>query len=116
VTHLEASCTFVGVKSYTLLGPDRRSYQSITPGTWGGHRQRKVYGRLDCPSAVRWIAKGHYVQHRVSFVDEEVAIAAGYRALRSLPPAEVPEMASRPRVARFCRRCRTRAARPRLTR
>ena len=79
MTHPEASCTLVGVKSYTLLGPDRRPYQSITPGTWGGHRQSKIYGRLDCPSALRWIAKGHYVQHRVFFADEEVAIAAGYR-------------------------------------
>jgi methylphosphotriester-DNA--protein-cysteine methyltransferase len=67
------------VKSYTLLGPDGRPYHSIAPGTWGGHRQSKIYGRLDCPSALRWIAKGHYVQHRVFFADEEVAIAAGYR-------------------------------------
>lgn len=77
--HLEASCTLVVVKSYTLLGPDGRAYQSFTPGTLGGHRQSKIYGRLDCPSALRWIAKGHYIKHRVFFANEEVAIAAGFR-------------------------------------
>ena len=39
----------------------------------------KIYGRLDCPSALRYIAKGQYVQYRVFFKDEETAIAAGYR-------------------------------------
>ena len=39
----------------------------------------KIYGRLDCPSALRAIARGQYVQHRVFFADEHVAIAAGYR-------------------------------------
>jgi methylphosphotriester-DNA--protein-cysteine methyltransferase len=67
------------VTSYTLLDRDRRPYESPSPGTLGGHRRSKIYGRLDCPSALRWIGKGHYVQHRVFFADEEVAIAAGYR-------------------------------------
>jgi len=39
----------------------------------------KGYGRLDCPNALRWIAKGYYVKHRVFFADEATAIAAGYR-------------------------------------
>ena len=64
---------------YRLLGPDGRFYESATPGTLGGHRRTKVYGRLDCPSALRWIAKGHYVRHRVFFADEQTARAAGYR-------------------------------------
>lgn len=42
-------------------------------------RKKKIYGRLDCPSALRYIAKGQYVQHRVFFKDEETAIKAGYR-------------------------------------
>ena len=67
------------VKTYTLLGEDGRPYQSGTPGTLGGYRRSKIYGRLDCPSALRAIAQGGYVEHRVFFVDEEVAIAAGYR-------------------------------------
>ena len=67
------------MKTYTLLDRDRRPYQSHAPGTVGGHRRTKIYGRLDCPSALRWIAKGQYVQHRVFFADEDDAIAAGYR-------------------------------------
>ncbi len=67
------------MKSYTLLDGDGRPRRSSTPGTLGGHRRSKVYGRLDCPTALRWIAQGHYVRHRVFFADEETAIAAGYR-------------------------------------
>jgi methylphosphotriester-DNA--protein-cysteine methyltransferase len=66
-------------KLYRLLGPDGREVHSATPGTLGGHRRNKIYGRLDCPGALRWIAKGHYVRHRVFFADEATAIAAGYR-------------------------------------
>ena len=69
----------MGVKTYTLLDRDGRPYESDTPGTLGGHRRSKVYGRLDCPTALRWIATGQYVQHRVFFADEETALAAGYR-------------------------------------
>lgn len=73
-------------KLYQLVGPDGRECISPTPGTLGGHRGNRVYGRLDCPGAVRWIAKGHYVQQRVFFADEETAIAAGYRpCARCLP-------------------------------
>lgn len=66
-------------RSYTLLSPDRRSYRSAQPGTLGGHRGTRIYGRLDCPAALRAIARGGYVRHRVFFRDEETAIAAGYR-------------------------------------
>lgn len=66
-------------KYYTLLDANGKPYQSLKPGKFGGHRQLKIYGRLDCPSALRYIAKGQYVQHRVFFADEETAIAAGYR-------------------------------------
>jgi methylphosphotriester-DNA--protein-cysteine methyltransferase len=48
-------------------------------GTFGGHRRTRIYGRLDCPSALRAIARGGYVKHRVFFADEATAIAAGYR-------------------------------------
>jgi hypothetical protein len=66
-------------KTYTLLGPDGRPCRAPTKGTWGGHSRLKIYGRLDCPSAVRAIARGGYVRHRVFFADEDTAIAAGYR-------------------------------------
>ena len=54
-------------------------YDSEQPGTLGGYKKRKIYGRLDCPSALRHIAKGEYVKHRVFFADEATAIKAGYR-------------------------------------
>ena len=55
-------------------------------GTLGGHRRTRIYGRLDCPSALRAIERGGYVAHRVFFVDEAEAIAAGYRpCARCLP-------------------------------
>jgi methylphosphotriester-DNA--protein-cysteine methyltransferase len=64
---------------YTLIGRDGKPYRSPIPGTLGGHRRNKVYGRLDCAGALRWIAKGKYVRHRVFFADEATAVAAGYR-------------------------------------
>ncbi len=67
------------MRQYRLLGADRRPYLSATPGTVGGHRRTKIYGRLDCPGARRAIAKGGYVANRVFFADEEAAVAAGFR-------------------------------------
>jgi methylphosphotriester-DNA--protein-cysteine methyltransferase len=62
-----------------LLDADRRTYPSSTPGRFGGHRKQRIYGRLDCPSALRAISAGGYVAHRVFFADEPTAVAAGYR-------------------------------------
>ncbi len=64
---------------YILLGADGRPYESATPGVLGGHRRGKIYGRLDCPAALRAIARGGYVRHRVFFASESDARAAGYR-------------------------------------
>lgn len=64
---------------YKLIGKDGKQYLSETPSTLGGHKKLKIYGRLDCPSALRYIEKGQYVKQRVFFADEETAIAAGYR-------------------------------------
>lgn len=64
---------------YILLGPDGRPYPSPTRGQWGGHRGPKIYGSLDCPAALRAIARSGYVAHRVFFPDEATAIATGYR-------------------------------------
>jgi hypothetical protein len=66
-------------RTFTLVGPDGKLYSSIAPGTLGGHRGSKLYGRLDCPAALRAINRGGYVAHRVFFADEATAIAAGYR-------------------------------------
>ena len=48
-------------------------------GTLGGHRGTKIFGRLDCPAALRAIARGGYVSQRVFFLDEREARAAGFR-------------------------------------
>ena len=74
--------------SFTLVGADGRPYRSDTPGTLGGHRRNRIYGRLDCAGAARWIAKGHYVTHRVFFADEATAVAAGYRPCANCMPRE----------------------------
>ncbi|WP_083541898.1 Ada metal-binding domain-containing protein [Kribbia dieselivorans] len=65
--------------SYTLTGADGRPYTSARKGTWGGHRGGRIYGRLDCPAALRAIARGGYVKNRVFFANEGTAVAAGYR-------------------------------------
>jgi hypothetical protein len=64
---------------YTLVGAGGRPCSSTTPGTLGGHRRNKIYGRLDCRAAARAIAAGGYLTHRVFFADEPTAITAGYR-------------------------------------
>ena len=66
-------------KMYRLIGPDGKPTLSLTPGQLGGYRKDRIYGRLDCRNALMHIAKGHYVAQRVFFLDEETAIAAGYR-------------------------------------
>jgi hypothetical protein len=75
-------------RTYKLIGADGRPYESTTPGSLGGHRRNKVYGRLDCAGALRWIAQGKYVRHRVFFADEATAVAAGYRPCARCMPAE----------------------------
>jgi len=76
------------MKQHTLIGPDAQPYRSSAPGTLGGHRGRRLYGRLDCPSALRAIARGGYVTQRVFFADEPTAIAAGYRPCATCLPTE----------------------------
>jgi len=66
-------------KIYKLVGPDGKLYESATPGLLGGYKPRKIYGQLNCPNALRWIARGDYVEHRLFFKDEETAKAAGFR-------------------------------------
>ena len=73
---------------YRLIGADGAACDSAVPGTLGGHRRSRIYGRLDCTGAARWIARGHYVRHRVFFAGEAEAIAAGYRPCAMCLPAE----------------------------
>jgi methylphosphotriester-DNA--protein-cysteine methyltransferase len=58
-------------------------------GRLGGNRQSGIYGRLDCPSALRALARGGpYPRYRVFFVDEAEAVAAGFRPCAVCLPAE----------------------------
>ena len=68
-----------GSKEYGLIGRDGRPHASARRGEFGGHRKSKIYGKLDCSAALRAIARGGYVKHRVFFATAADARAAGYR-------------------------------------
>ncbi|QBR00181.1 Ada metal-binding domain-containing protein [Paraburkholderia pallida] len=75
-------------RTYTLVGRNGKPYTSPVPGALGGHKGNRIYGRLDCRAALRAIARGGYVRHRVFFRDETTAIAAGYRPCAVCLPDE----------------------------
>jgi methylphosphotriester-DNA--protein-cysteine methyltransferase len=75
-------------RTWTLLDRNRRFYESAVPGKLGGHRKTKIYGRLDCPGALRAIARGGYVANRVFFRDAKAACAAGFRPCAVCMPLE----------------------------
>lgn len=86
-------------RAWTLVGADARPFESERPGTLGGHRTTRLFGRLDCPAALRAIARGGYVRHRVFFLDEAAARAAGYRPCAVCMPAQYAQWkASRDRA------------------
>ena len=75
-------------KQFKLLNSKGEEYLSNIPGTIGGNKKLKIYGRLDCPSAKQWIEKGYYISNRVFFENEDTAIAAGYRPCAKCMPDE----------------------------
>jgi len=78
------------VKQYKLIGANGKQYLSDEPGALGGYDgpNKKLYGRLDCKSALGFIRRGHYVQYRVFFKDEATAKAAGFRPCGKCMKAE----------------------------
>ncbi len=76
------SCTV-----YHLTQPDGSVVARDVPGLLGGNRRMKIYGRLDCPSALRALSRG-YAKRGVFFADEAGAIAAGYRPCAVCMPDE----------------------------
>lgn len=74
------------MKTYKLLAPDGKTYESQTPGLLGGYKMGRIYGRLDCRSALNFLSKGQYAAYRVFFADENAAIAAGYRPCAKCMP------------------------------
>ena len=86
-------------KIYRLVGPDGIARESGVPGRLAGNRRLRIYGRLDCPSAVRALPHG-YARRRVFFLDEASAVAAGYRPCGRCLPVEF-EAWKRVRVRRL---------------
>jgi len=77
--NLERSFMIYGKKEYFLRDENDLVYRSKIPGKFGGNKKLKIYGKLDCISAKRWLEKGYYKDNRVFFDSEETAIKAGYR-------------------------------------
>jgi methylphosphotriester-DNA--protein-cysteine methyltransferase len=75
-------------RTWKLIGADGEAYESLVSGQLGGHRRGKIYGRLDCRAARQSIARGGYVAHRVFFLNEETARAAGYRPCAVCMPVD----------------------------
>lgn len=65
-------------QKYRLMDASGKINESATRGLLGGNSKAKIYGRLDCKSAIKAIPTG-YDEIRVFFANEEIAIAAGYR-------------------------------------
>jgi hypothetical protein len=83
-------------KTFILIGPDGKPCRSDKKGTAGGHRGTKIFGRLDCPAALRAIARGGYVRHRVFFADYGTASLAGYRPCAVCLPSPYRAWRERP--------------------
>jgi methylphosphotriester-DNA--protein-cysteine methyltransferase len=75
-------------RTWVLLGPDGQLLASARPGTLGGHRGTRIFGRLDCRAALQAIGRGGYVRQRVFFLNSTHARAAGYRPCAICLPKE----------------------------
>jgi len=83
------------VKQYTLLDRAGNAFLSDVKGTLGGHKRQRLYGRLDCATALRYVAAGTYAKNRVFFADEATAIAAGYRPCARCMPQQFAQWRER---------------------
>ena len=77
-----------GEYEYKLIDENNNEYISKIPGMFGGNKKLKIYGKIDCPSALMWIKKGFYINNRVFFENEEIAVKAGYRPCAKCMPDE----------------------------
>lgn len=75
------------------VSPDRarrRTLRESKLGTLGGRRTTKIYGELDCPSALRRIERGCYAKCRVVFLRRRGAGRSGRLSpLRGMSAGEV---------------------------
>jgi hypothetical protein len=72
---------------WTLIGSNGAPLESGEPGSLGGHRRSLIFGRLDCPAALRALSKGGYAANRVFFLEAQSACEAGYRPCAVCLPA-----------------------------
>ncbi|MGE1151764.1 Ada metal-binding domain-containing protein [Pseudomonas sp. ICMP 460] len=79
------------MKRWKIMDAHGKLALSHTPGQFGGHKKSRIYGRLDCPAALRALSKGGYVKDRVFFIDEQTARLAGYRPCFRCMPARYRE-------------------------
>jgi methylphosphotriester-DNA--protein-cysteine methyltransferase len=91
-----------------LTRANGKTYESRRPGSLGGHRGTRIYGRLDCSTALRAIARGGYVSQGVFFLDERMARKAGYRPCATCMPRQYRAWKNRQgRKNRSARRARS---------
>lgn len=88
-------------KPYFITNESNHQVLSAIPGTFGGHKKLKIYGRLDCPSARKHLAKGQYAKNRVFFLTEEIAADAGYRPCAKCMPEEYKKWKAEYEEAKF---------------
>jgi methylphosphotriester-DNA--protein-cysteine methyltransferase len=69
----------VADRTYVLTSATGDPFESEKPGTVAASRRTRIYGRLDCPAALKKLQRGGYSSHRVFFADQQTALAAGYR-------------------------------------
>lgn len=86
---------------FRLIDSSGKEYLSSIPGTLGGNKKLKIYGRLDCPSAKKWIEKGYYISNRVFFENEDIAISAGYRPCAICMPNEYEKWKNNEKVKKM---------------
>lgn len=92
-------------KQYKLTDANGNIYLSDTPGEYGGNGKMKIYGCLDCGTALASMRRfpGEYQKHRVFFADEKTALAAGFRPCENCLRSKYKEYIADPEAykARF---------------
>lgn len=83
---LESEKIAAGDNLYFLINSSGDMFLSDAKAALGGNSNLKIYGRLDCPTANRFVSKGQYTRVRVFFPDEKTAISAGYRPCANCMP------------------------------
>jgi 5,10-methylenetetrahydrofolate reductase len=105
----------VPARAWILTGADGKPFESDTPGTFGGHRRTKIYGRLDCRAALRAIARrlreaarvlrGRGIGHRGGISTVRRVHAGGIREVEAIN-GDIPRFLAKGDSPK-CHRCAT---------